>query len=108
MIGVDPTSEAVIRKLPIRDETRMAILTTDVPWRELYGYDVTPLDRWWSDPAGVRTVLRLCALMGHVLECGLIRPERNQLPFKHLASRPTETNKSGTTTTFEGNLGPRD
>ena len=87
VIGVEQTSKAVIRKLPCPDETHVAILTTDVPWRELYGCDLAPLDNWCPDPAGVQSTLRLAALMGFALDFGLIQPKRSQRPFKHLVSR---------------------
>ena len=53
---------------PVPRHVRVATLDCDLPTGELFGRKVAPLDRWWLDPAGVQSTLRLCALMGLLLK----------------------------------------
>ena len=87
VIGVDASSRAVIRRLPVPEEADVLILAADVPWPQLFACrDFAPLDAWWRDGAlGVQSTLRLCALMAHVLD--VASPSTGLRPIEHLMSK---------------------
>lgn len=86
VVGVDESSVHVIARLPIPEEADVAILADDVPWREMYGRELAPLDAgWWTcAEGGVQSTLRLAALMGYVLELGA--PSDGMRPIEYLLS----------------------
>ena len=84
VVGVDESSVDVIARLPVPEQAERAILAADIPWSELYGRQLAPLDSWW-DPEPVRSTLRLAALMAYVLD--LAAPSDGMRPIEHLLSK---------------------
>ena len=86
VVGVDDSSTAVLRCLPLPSRTLEVNLARDIPWQKLFGRDFAPLDGWWPDPVGVQSTLRLCALMGLVLELPPVLRAADR-PIEYLVSR---------------------
>lgn len=67
LIALDRRSvEGIGEICPTSDRTSKVALAEDVPWIEVFGQRLLPLDRWISEPAPLST-LRTIAVMGLLL-----------------------------------------
>ena len=68
VVGLDRGSlDAVASVWSLPDTDVLASLADEVPWRDVYGRALHPLQSWWSGDLHAPSALHTCALVAHVL-----------------------------------------
>ena len=68
VVGLDRAAfDALASVWSLPDTDALASLADEVPWRDVYGRALHPLQSWWSGHPQAPSALHTCALVAHVL-----------------------------------------